>query len=466
MTKPDYTKHQAEFERRLADNPKLTARQYCEESGLKYATARRYLSKSKAKGESKPKTKTRRTKSQQVWADLLSEFLTRATKNPTLTMAQFAQEKDVNPRTLRRQFNEMRKSDDFRSLFDLYDRKLAQFSDVVRDRRVKSGDRTTALADRRKSAQTRAAARTAQNEENDQPAQNAQPTHFDLADVADFASNKADRFERSSGRPALHGGYAEMTGFLPQVLDALTDVDPLSVCNELAFARAQYARMNRVINSRLEVYEEWEQSGDIPEVDGEAMDLDKERDRLIFGYAPRLRELESSIANLASIENRRALDSRKQRIEELKLPYHLPNEETQLVISVLELRERNHWDAITTAKHIERLGAKVPPALMMEVKAQMDEVEEEVIESGTTIEQLDAITADYHEEQRIYEEETLPARRLEVAKAIAEAEARENGTDIDGGTINKAAEDEAALEEYDALDGDGDGDDLEGFDVL
>ncbi len=472
MAKPDYQEHQAELERRVAENPALTLKEYCDESGLNHNTARRYLRRPKTtakvepkrKVTTKPKSKVGRTKAQQQWVDLLEEFLLRAAKNPTLSMSDYAEEKGVKYPTLRRQFNEMRKDADFDALFDLYDRNLEALSDAIRDRRKKGGDESTALAEQRKTAQTRAAARNESKRENDQFA-DAQNAQFDATDIPDFSALKQNRFKGLRGRPALHGGYARIAGFNPEIIDALSSIDPLSVSNELLMARAMYANMLKTIHSRLELYEELEGDQRLDEL-GEEFEIDKERDRLIFGYAPRLRELESSIANLTSIENKRAFDARKQRMDELKLPFHLPNEETQLVISVLELRERNNWDALTTAKHIERLGAKVPPALMMELKAQMEEVEDEVIESGTTIEQLDAITDSYNEEQRIYEEETLPARRLEVAKAIAEAEARENGTDIDGGTIAKAAEDEDTLNEYDALDAASDADDLEGFDVL
>lgn len=484
MARIDYAEHQKEYDRLYESDPSLSVSDYCNLKGLKYASARRYIKRpKKAEGSSKPsgkgvrdksssqsKMKTRRSPAQQKWANYFRDFLVRATKNPSLTMVKFAEENELKAPTVRKKFKELRDDPDFRQLLDLYDAQNAQLSDMKADKRKKkrgSSKENSAGVTAHQNARTA----QANKEAGIDPCADAHDPNdahtSDLAHLYRKIMQRGDRFATNDKTNNHHGGYSKASSLVPEMLEIITSIDPLSVSHELLLARSQYLKMNNVINERMQLYEQKIADGERfykEHKDGEVIDAVVKRDALLFGYAPRLRELEGSITTMIGLENRRAMDSRKQLIEEMKLPFHLPREEAEIVIQVLDLRERNNWDALTTAKNIERLGAKVPPALLLELKASMEEPEEEIIEGGTTIEELDQISADYYAKQEQYVNVDLPKRREEVAEATAKLTAQENGEEeFTANEIDAAAKEQA---EYDDLEGLDSEDSDEGFESL
>ncbi|MCG6418839.1 hypothetical protein K6U51_12430, partial [Vibrio fluvialis] len=149
---------------------------------------------------------------------------------------------------------------------------------------------------------------------------------------------------------------------------------------------------------------------------GEDVDPDRVIKELIFAYEPRLSQLEYSIANLVSLENKRAFDYRKQLHEEMKMPHYLPAEETALVVEVLSLRDRFGWDALTTAQNIEKLGAKVPPALMMELRDEIENAEPEILDGEVSPEEFERRQVEYFDglEERESQAEQEKQRELDA----------------------------------------------------
>lgn len=177
---------------------------------------------------------------------------------------------------------------------------------------------------------------------------------------------------------------------MKDMVDVLSKVDPLSVSDELLMARARYYRMNKTIDDRIRHLESLAERGEETiSIGDNEVPIDEAIRREIFSAESRLGALEYSIANLASVEAKRLADQRKQVVEELRMPHYLPAEETALVVKLLHMRDAKGWDAITTAKNIERLGAKVPPALMAELRNELETAEPEVIEGEVTPEEFE-----------------------------------------------------------------------------
>lgn len=79
MAKIDYEHHQREYAKRLEENPKLKVAEYCDEVGLNYGTAKRYISKKAAKAKVSSKidsaSSARKSKgTRHDWHALLKSF--------------------------------------------------------------------------------------------------------------------------------------------------------------------------------------------------------------------------------------------------------------------------------------------------------------------------------------------------------------------------------------------------------
>lgn len=226
--------------------------------------------------------------------------------------------------------------------------------------------------------------------------------------------------------------------------------------------------MNETLAKRLKEIDEMEETGNIPlDDENEPVDINAMRDRLIFGYGTRLRELELSISTMAKQEAKRYIDLRKQEYAELMMPHLLPAEETNLVIEMLSLRAKNNWTALETCQQIEKLGARPPATLLHEAKVELANLEPEVDDTGISEQELDELFDDYTLEQLEQEDSWLPARKEEINQRIKEAEDLENG--IEPILSPSQIQNEAAKEQaYDALDDEevSGFDDLDSFEVL
>ncbi|WP_432773899.1 hypothetical protein [Vibrio parahaemolyticus] len=462
MAKIDYEHHQREYAKRLEENPKLKVAEYCDEVGLNYGTAKRYISKKAAKAKVSSKidsasSANKRKGTRHDWHALLKEFLVRATQNPTLSMVEYADEKGVNNATLRRQFKGMRELPEFDQLFDLYDEQKAKYSLVANDKKSKkTGETIPSAAGRKARAEVRLN-EIAKKRENS-GAKNRSSAQTDLTD-SQHSSNV--------GRPVIHGGYMGAAGLTNELLDILSEIDPLSINNELLLARANYITMQGNIHDRINRLLEMKVTGE-PLMDGdEELDIDKAIDRLMYGYAPRLRELEMSITQFTKAENKRYIDLRKQEQAELLMPHVLPAEQQRIIMQMTELRTRNNWTALETCQNIEALGAVPPPALLHEMKVEIANIEPEIDDDGVDDSELDALFDDYEVEPE-QQQSWIDDRREEVATAIQLAEDAENGVNQEQNLSPVEIQKEATKQQaYDDLDETVAGfDDIDSFEVL
>lgn len=115
--KVDYELHQAELTRLVELDPSLTVRQYCEQSGLVYASARRYLKSPRAgKTETAKKAKVVREKREKRgrstardWPAIYLDYLTSCQSHPALSINEFATDRGIPPASARKNFNELKK---------------------------------------------------------------------------------------------------------------------------------------------------------------------------------------------------------------------------------------------------------------------------------------------------------------------------------------------------------------------
>jgi hypothetical protein len=440
MTKNiDYKYHAEQYHKALRDEPQLSVRAYCEAVGIPYNSARRYIKRGKSSAElfpTEPKgTKKKegtaelrmeasnRSDAQKKWRELIKDFLTRAAKNPSLSIKQWSEEKGLVPATVRRQIQKMRAWEEMRSLFDLFDQRLEEYRALARGRKPKSPSNTEPYE--------KEVAQAAHAPEVRKSGESAQKITF-------AAHNYAQH----------HGGYAKSSHIDAQLLKTLTEIDPLSVSNELLLARSRYLRMESVLNKRLASLDEMELNGESLVRDGETVPIEEERMRILFGFSDRLNALAITIKALVEVENKRADSFRDHEHKLLMQPHLLPAEESRLVMDILAKREANGWSAIDTAQKLEVLGARVPPMLLHEAKLEMLSIEPEVEESGVSIEELDKKAKAYREKRVNQTSAWLEQRRQDIANANAEIEAKERGEVIEDAeyTIEGEGYDELATE--------------------
>ncbi len=335
----------------------------------------------------------------------------------------------------------MRKRGDFRSLFDRYDRQMEEYSRITSTKKSKRSAKTTAN-------NSRGSAHTIAHQEEMCTNRGTQTAHSAQFDAIDDPISVPNR---------VHGGYCALANIDEEIFDAVSKVDPLSVTHELLLARAQLLTMTKTINGRVNELNRLKREG-IESVNDGGEDnepIDKVIYRYLFGFNQRFRELEVSITNMASLENKRRFDARKQKVAELMLPGLLPAAEAKLVTELLQQRAKNNWDAVTTATHIEKLGAKVPAMLIHEAKHELATAEPEVEDDGMTLEELDQISLEYRQNQQSILDEWKPNRIAELQKLAEEQEARENGESLEGkgyDSLDDGSKKTKAFDDFDSLD--------------
>ncbi len=475
VAKIDYKHHQFEFSKLLAKNPKLTLQEYCDSVGLNYSTARRHLSKKDAKASVVTKITSARSKAlkgrcKTDWHGFLKLFLSQAVANPAYTIKEFAEENGLNAATTRRQFKQMRDLDEFRRLFDLYDEKKAQFQLANNKRRsAKSGRTVDSWQGREAHAQARVDEIQSKKDHKPQQRSTQSDTNLPLTHtpVTQFVPIDALCSSNSVARPRKHGGYLKMASISTEILNAITEIDPLSVSQELLLARSNYLTMQQDMNSRVAKLLEMKANGEpLLNDDNEPVDIDSAIDRIRYGYAPRLRELEMSITQFTKAENKRYIDIRKQEFAELMMPAVLPAQQQRIVMELLSKRKEKNWTAAETCQYIEAQGAEPPALLLHEAKLELANVEIEIEDDGVDEEVLDMEFGQYTEEHNEQVNEWVDQRREEVAREIQLAEEREAGNDFDI-SPSQITENAETQEAYDELDeATSELFDLEDFEVL
>lgn len=465
MTSPNYENLLKQYANMLKDEPKLSVKDFCVLVGVPYATAKRYITKKKAKAlddgamvrtaiDSGAEIEQRQAtgKNRHNWHLLLKEYLTLAIANPKYSVSKFAKEKGVNPATMRRQFKDMRSLKQFDHLYDLYDEQKAKIAVVNSTRRsAESGE----IVDSSKGRNARAKTRL------DGVLKNRTQKSHQNADVR--SGNRTQMVEVSEdaisslkiAAPLLHDAYFATARVSERVLDAVAQVDPLSVSPELTLARTNLLTLYADYHTKIYELERMKEAGEaLKDSEGEDMDIDSAIDRVRYGFTPRIREAEMSITQMSKLENKRYIDIRKQEHAELMTPAVLPAQQQAIVMQMLTDRTKKNWSAFETCQNIEMLGAEPPATLLHEMKLELASIEPEVDDSGVDEEVLDAEFGLYVEEHAEQVESWVDDRRQEVASQIQSAEDIENGItpEVPISQIQESAETQEAYDELSESD--------------
>ncbi|WP_429169347.1 hypothetical protein [Aeromonas hydrophila] len=157
--------------------------------------------------------------------------------------------------------------------------------------------------------------------------------------------------------------------------------------------------------------------------------------------AQRLAELERYMGTRkASLWRQRKAEREEER----------EREREQLTIEILAQRYENDWSALETAQRLELKGLKLPESLRMEVAREVGFIEPRVDDGGGISDaELEAQSRAYMAEQTELMGSWLPHRREEVAKALAEEVARQNGDLIEEDDFDPLPEAELPAPQWD-----------------
>lgn len=449
----DYDFHQQRYFERLADEPGLTVRQYCDDEGLKFNSARRYIKSSPGKNPTVKKVeKLRQVKASKRspsrdWPMIYERYLNQLTIEPTMTMADFAQTEGLPYPQLRRCFNELRKKGDHANLEDLARRALDEHTEEVEesDRKIK------ALKNKKKSIRV-SKGRLA-------------PTEHELAQITtDHSSDAQDlscddehrdhlgRFTKGNRFSMVHGGYARLTSMDPDVLRIVSNVNPLNLATELATVRAQYLSMlNYLTTEKAAIVEMYANGECFFEFDGETKkSLNKALAEIESSLSGKLRTLENSIANLTAVTAKIEIDYLKLEQKAYELPPVDAATGLMLRKKIFKERESKNLSALETARRFEYYGLKVPDTILEEAKREIATYEPPTDDDGISDDELDRLVEEHQEKKRKKLAE-LPEKREAILKIVEEFEEQESGTEIEEPPADNPLDDESEVFAFDDL---------------
>lgn len=434
--KIDYEYHQQQLIALAEQDPSITVQAYCEQAGLKYASARRHLksprkSAPKAKAEKAREIKTTRKRAgARDWPRLYTQYLDSCIENPGYNMTQFAEINGIPAAQVRKQFAALRKSGDYADREDRVEQAIAQ----AKGEKSRQKAKAKSLNKRAKPVKPtgRGVAPTkaedAQNEKDHQTG-SGDP----LVAVAHQGRDGKGRFTHGNRFSTVHGGYAALAGLDDELVQVATDVDPVSLANELVTARSQYLSMLRfVARQREELIAMYERGEPLKDFDDNEIPLTKALGDLEFGTAGRLRSLEASIGSMVGTQAKIITDFTKLAHKE----HELSPVDTVTALAIrkklMQQRIANDWSALETARQFESRGIAVPKSIMIEAEREIATYEPPVDDSGLSDDELDKLTAEYLAEQQRVVSEDLPERRKIVAEMIDEV-SEEDFDDEPGG---------------------------------
>lgn len=159
--------------------------------------------------------------------------------------------------------------------------------------------------------------------------------------------------------------------------------------------------------------------------------------------AQRLAELERYIGG------RKSALWRQRKAEREEHPFSR-RERVNLTTEILADRKKHGWSALETAQELEAVGLSLPESLKMEVAREVGFIEPRVdTDGGISDEELEAQSRAYMAEQTELMGSWLPHRREEVAKALAEEVARQNGDLIEEDDFDPLPEAELPAPQWD-----------------
>ncbi|MCG3884147.1 hypothetical protein I3271_05555 [Photobacterium leiognathi] len=462
MAKIDYALHQAQYIEQSEINPDLSIRQYCEDNGLNYNSARRYI-RNPAKGNSvkrgMQKAEIKRTstvKRGRNWRVIYFDYLNDAIENPSLSVTQFAALNDLPAASVRREFAKLKRDGEFNDHCERL--ALAQRKHEDEKQKAKANFKLLKSKNKIKSVRRRA---------NTQEQKREQTSIFDQ-NSAQSRSPERDhlgRFLSGNRFSMVHGGYAQIINLDQDIIDTVVQIDPLNLANEIIAARAHYLNLQRFLAlERDAIIERYDDNDPIMGFDGKPVSITKVLGDLEYSAAGKLRAAETSIGALSATAARIQCDVAKILIKDHETAVHDTKTELDIRNSIMIEAEQKEWSALQTAKACEKFGIRVPVTVLEEMKREIATYEPPVDDNGLSDDELDAICLEYEKKQSEYVSHEVPARRERLQKLIDEQNAKENG-----GIVNQATSEEEQPDH--SLDDEADDetfpfDDLDSFDVL
>ncbi|UKA12839.1 hypothetical protein [Photobacterium damselae] len=453
MAKIDYSQHQLSYEKLLEDNPLLTVREYCENEGLNYNSARRYM-RNPSKGRKVENGKklaqierTEKPKGKINWKAKYFKYLVDCEENPTLSIAQFAALNKLAPATTRREFATLKRNGEHKDQCAKTEKAISAHKEEMR----KAKHNSKILKNKGKVSKVQKRESAHQNT----PRRSA--AHDHSSDPLDHRDHLG-RFMSGNRFSLVHGGYADIANLDTDLVEVALGIDPLNLANEILAARTQYLSMQRYLaQERSAIIELYDSGETIKGFDDEPISLNKALADLEFSSAGKLRSLESSLMAMAGTAAKIQTDIAKIQIKTHETPLHSTQVELDIRKEIMKNAEAEEWTAIKTARACETFGISIPVTVLEEMKREIANYEPEVDDNGITDEELDELTAEARRKTDNFIEKELPARREELQRLIEEQELKEQGGHQQEDLINDFEEpehDEGLLD---------DGDDDENF---
>ncbi|WP_419238281.1 hypothetical protein ACN08L_16350 (plasmid) [Photobacterium leiognathi subsp. mandapamensis] len=411
MAKIDYKKHQADFLNLRFDDPTLTVEKYCENVGLNYSSAKRYI-----KSNVTPKSRTRggkgrkKDRTESEWSVIYCNYLANCVANPTLSIAQFAKSIDDIPATVRNGFKSLKNRPEFANLEQKREQAIAQF-EASKPKKTPRKFKTPPL---HKIA-------------GDDP--QSQALLLNLSTVKETDDRNPDgTFKRGNQCAVTHGAYAKATGLNIEHYQIAAEIDPVSLVNEVVAARAQYISMlNYIAATKQLIDERYENGKPITDPEGNVLPKESEIMKIVFGTSDKLRSLEISIqsmvATIAKVNSQLSLQRLKERESPALSPVQVLTQQREL----LQSRITHEWTATETAKKFELMGLPIPDFLLIEARQELADYVPPVEEVSISEEELDRMSLEYRQQQQEVQQSWLPERREEIRKVFDEMDRMDAG---------------------------------------
>ncbi|MBM7038211.1 hypothetical protein [Vibrio ulleungensis] len=127
MTKQEYLSHQKAFNSLRLETPRLTIREYCEQNGMHYNTARRHIKLNQfnlSHHSTSPYGSAAENKKHN-WPVLLERYLISSIHDPDIFPIDFAKSHDIPYSILRRNFSSLKTNPEISGLWELHFRQKA-----------------------------------------------------------------------------------------------------------------------------------------------------------------------------------------------------------------------------------------------------------------------------------------------------------------------------------------------------
>lgn len=443
MARVDYGAHQDAYLLRKQKEPLLTVAQYCEDTGLNYNSARRYIKHEKSSTSKPSKTKAKIVTSK--WPGLFEKYLKIAIKAPMYSQNQFAQDNKLNANTMRGQFAKLRREGICADL----DEEYAKACEKLHQERLAENsnelniEKSKAYYESGEQIQTRTQQMVEVLGGGNDPANDHCADHSELRST--FDRRKLIRlFMPGNVAGYKHGGFSNIFRASDKAKEIVNELCARDISSELYAARVQYYSMLSHQQDLLFELEQKNENGDlITNTNNEPSTYLAEKSKLIAAYADRMRVLEGSIANMVGLINANEVNQAKIILAAAKLPMVDSQRELEILNQALQLRADNDWDAMTTAKYLEGNGAKVPAYLLTEARRELDLIEPEIDDNGISDSEAEELSRNYMEGRKSLAAQITEKRNM-VLDAFEEAELADSVSNLNGEDDNDS--------EYDDLD--------------